>query len=65
MVISFSSDWLFTTNQSKEIVNALVKTNKNVSFCEIDSPCGHDAFLLEFEAQTKIIKGFLLEEKFV
>ena len=65
LVISFSSDWLFTTNQSKEIVNALVKTNKNVSFCEIDSPCGHDAFLLEFEAQTKIIKGFLLEEKFV
>lgn len=64
LVISFSSDWLFTTNQSKEIVNALVKTNKNVSFCEIDSPCGHDAFLLEFEAQTKIIKGFLLEEKF-
>lgn len=64
LVISFSSDWLFTTNQSKEIVNALVKTNKNVSFCEIDSPCGHDAFLLEFEAQTKIIKGFLLEGKF-
>lgn len=59
LVISFSSDWLFTTSQSKEIVNALVKTNKNVSFCEIDSPCGHDAFLLEFEAQTKIIKGFL------
>ncbi|UKI42603.1 MAG: hypothetical protein L6V95_06890 [Candidatus Melainabacteria bacterium] len=44
MVISFSSDWLFTTNQSKEIVNALVKTNKNVSFCEIDSPCGHRCF---------------------
>ena len=64
LVISFSSDWLFTTSQSKEIVNALVKTNKNVSFCEIDSPCGHDAFLLEFEAQTKIIKGFLLEGKF-
>lgn len=59
LVISFSSDWLFTTSQAKEIVNALVKTNKNVSFCEIDSPCGHDAFLLEFEAQTKIIKGFL------
>ncbi|OLA94292.1 MAG: homoserine O-acetyltransferase [Candidatus Melainabacteria bacterium LEY3_CP_29_8] len=59
LIISFSSDWLFTTSQAKEIVNALVKTNKNVSFCEIDSPCGHDAFLLEFEAQTKIIKGFL------
>lgn len=59
LIISFSSDWLFTTSQAKEIVDALVKTNKNVSFCEIQSPCGHDAFLLEFETQTKIIKGFL------
>ncbi len=63
LIISFSSDWLFTTSQAKEIVDALVKTNKNVSFCEIQSPCGHDAFLLEFETQTKIIKGFLSDLK--
>ena len=59
LVISFTSDWLFPTYQSKEIVNALIKAHKDVSFCEIQSPCGHDAFLLEFETQTKIIKSFL------
>ncbi len=59
LIISFTSDWLFPTAQSKEIVNALIKAHKDVSFCEIESPCGHDAFLLEFETQTKIIKSFL------
>lgn len=59
LVMSFTTDWLFPTSQSKEIVNALVKAHKDVSFCEIESPCGHDAFLLEFETQTKIVKSFL------
>lgn len=59
LIMSFTTDWLFPTSQSKEIVNALVKAHKDVSFCEIQSPCGHDAFLLEFETQTKIIKSFL------
>lgn len=59
LVISFTSDWLFPTAQSKEIVQALIRAGKDVSFCEIESPCGHDAFLLEFETQTKIVKSFL------
>ena len=59
LVICFSSDWLFPPNQSQEIVNALMKTGKDVSFLQIESPAGHDAFLLEFEAQTKVIKSFL------
>ena len=59
LVMSFTSDWLFPTSQSKEVVSALVKAKKDVSFCEIESPCGHDAFLLEFETQTKIVKSFL------
>ncbi len=59
LIISFSSDWLFPTSQSKEIVNALMKTGKEVSFLEISSPAGHDAFLLEFKTQTKIINSFL------
>ena len=59
LVISFSTDWLFTTAQSKQMVNALVTMNKDVSFVELESKCGHDAFLLEFEKQTKIIKSFL------
>ncbi len=59
LIMSFTTDWLFPTSQSKEIVQALIKAGKDVSFCEIDSPCGHDAFLLEFETQTKIVKSFL------
>ena len=59
LIMSFSSDWLFPTTQSIEIKNALIKAKKQVSFCEIKSPAGHDAFLLEFDVQTKIIKSFL------
>ena len=59
LIMSFSSDWLFPTAQSIEIKKALIKAKKQVSFCEIQSPAGHDAFLLEFEVQTKIIKSFL------
>lgn len=61
LIISFSSDWLFPSSQSKEICNALMKKGKDVSFCEIQSPYGHDAFLLEHETQTRIIKSFLAE----
>ena len=55
----FSSDWLFTPKQSKEMVSALIQANVPVSFVEIQSNLGHDAFLIEVENQTKIIKGFL------
>lgn len=63
LIMSFTSDWLFPTSQSKELVKALTKAGKDVSFCEIESPCGHDAFLLEFDTQTKIIKSFLAKER--
>lgn len=59
LVLSFSSDWLFPTAQSKEIVRALRLNGVDVSFMEIDSPYGHDAFLLEPEEETKLITGFL------
>ena len=58
-VISFSSDWLFPTNESKEIVKAIRTNNGDVTFCEIQTPYGHDAFLLEEKQITYIIKHFL------
>lgn len=58
LVISYSSDWLFTTEYSKEIVRALVANNKDVSFLEINSPYGHDAFLIEAERLTRIVRAF-------
>lgn len=59
LVIAFSSDWLYPAEQSKEIVKALKMNGIDVTYCEISSAYGHDAFLLEFEEQTKLIKYFL------
>ncbi|MFB0554519.1 MAG: homoserine O-acetyltransferase [Phycisphaerae bacterium] len=59
LVISFASDWLFTPAQSRAIVDSLVANHKDVSYCDITSPYGHDAFLLEPEILGSFISGFL------
>ena len=59
LIIAFSSDWLYPPFQSKEIVKALKMNGLDVTYCEISSDCGHDAFLLEFAEETKLIKHFL------
>lgn len=59
LVISFTSDWLFTTAQSKEIVKALKINRKHVSFCEIPSKYGHDSFLLRNEDMEQMLESFL------
>jgi homoserine O-acetyltransferase len=59
LVISFASDWLFTPAQSRAIVDALVANGRDVSFCDIESPYGHDAFLLEPKVLGSLISGFL------
>jgi len=59
LVVSFTSDWLYPTYQSKAIVRALKKNGIDVSFCEIEAEWGHDAFLLPSERLTALIKGFL------
>jgi homoserine O-acetyltransferase len=59
LVISFTSDWLYPSYQSLEIVNALRALNRDVSYCEIPSNYGHDAFLVDIAEQSEIIRGFL------
>ncbi len=59
LILSFSSDWLFPTYHSRELVDALASSGAEVSFAEIESPYGHDAFLLEPQAQTALIAPFL------
>lgn len=59
LVISFSSDWLFPSYMSKEIVSALRRNNVDVSYAEIQSDYGHDAFLLEVETLSRLITNFL------
>ena len=59
LVIAFKSDWLYPTYQSKEIVRACKQAQIDVSFCELNSTYGHDAFLIEVEEQEHFIKNFL------
>ncbi len=59
MVIAFKSDWLYPAYQSKEIVKACKQSGVDATYCEVDSTYGHDAFLLEVEEETHLIKYFL------
>lgn len=59
LVISYSSDWLYPSYQAKELVYAMMRRGKDVSYTELDSPFGHDAFLLETGRQEMIISSFL------
>ncbi len=59
LVISFTSDWLYPSYQSQEIVNALRRRNHDVAYCELESHYGHDAFLVEVNEQTELVRGFL------
>jgi len=59
LVISFTSDWLYPSYQSQEIVNALRSLNRDVTYCELTSNYGHDAFLVDVAEQTEVVRGFL------
>jgi homoserine O-acetyltransferase len=61
LIISFTSDWLFPPEQSQEITNALMTLGKPVSYCNIVSRCGHDAFLLpdELPVYGGLVHAFL------
>jgi len=59
MVISFTTDWRFSPERSKEIVNALMDANKTVSYAEIKSNYGHDAFLLPNERYEQVFRQHL------
>ncbi|MCD6287043.1 MAG: homoserine O-acetyltransferase, partial [Anaerolineae bacterium] len=59
LVVSFSSDWLFPTSESKEIVRALQANGVPTTFLEIPNSYGHDAFLLPSEELSVMVSGFL------
>jgi len=58
-VVSFTSDWLYPTRESRDIVQALNAVAANVSFVEIESNNGHDSFLLEEPEFFNTVRGFL------
>ena len=61
LVVSFTSDWLFPPEQSRELVAALLATNRRVSYCNVKTTGGHDSFLLEenLPIYGGLVQGFL------
>lgn len=59
LLLSFKTDWLFPSSQSRQLVEALLANEKDVSYCDLDSPHGHDAFLLEPETVGGLLRAFL------
>ncbi len=59
LVLAFTSDWLYPTEQSRALVQALKRNGLDVSFCEIQSDWGHDAFLLPNERLHALVGAFL------
>ncbi|MFT6101693.1 MAG: homoserine O-acetyltransferase [Granulosicoccus sp.] len=59
LVISFTSDWRFSPERSQEIVNALTHARKSVTYAEISSDFGHDAFLIKDERYTAVFSAYM------
>jgi homoserine O-acetyltransferase len=58
LVVSFTSDWRFSPERSREIVKALLDNRRPVSYAEVDAPHGHDAFLLEDPRYHELVRSF-------
>ncbi len=61
LIVSFTTDWLFPPWQSREIVNALIENRKPVTYVNLPTSHGHDAFLLDFPELHRIVAGYLSE----
>lgn len=59
LIVALSGDWLFMPEQSSEIVMALIRNRKRVSYCHLDAPTGHDAFLTHITDLTRVVRAFL------
>ena len=60
-LISFDTDWLYPTTESRTIAHALNAAGAPVSFVELSAPFGHDSFLLDVPALDRVIAGFLAQ----
>ena len=59
LVVSFTSDWLYPSYHSRELVSALTAVGADVTYLDIQSTWGHDAFLLEVETMTRLLSSFV------
>jgi homoserine O-acetyltransferase/O-succinyltransferase len=60
LVISFSTDWRFSPERSREIVNALLEADRPVSYAEIEADEGHDAFLMPIPRYLDVFRAYML-----
>jgi len=58
LLVSFTTDWRFAPARSREMVQALVANQRDVSYAEIDAPHGHDAFLLDDPRYLKVVRSY-------
>jgi homoserine O-acetyltransferase len=58
LLVSFSTDWRFSPERSREIVQALMDNRRQVTYAEIDAPHGHDAFLLDDERYMNLVRAY-------
>ena len=58
LVISFTTDWRFSPERSREIVKALLDNRREVTYAEIEAPHGHDAFLLEDPRYHRLVAAY-------
>jgi homoserine O-acetyltransferase len=58
LVVSFTTDWRFSPQRSREIVKALLDNRRSVTYAEIDAPHGHDAFLLDDERYHRLVSAY-------
>ena len=59
LVVSFSTDWRFAPSRSREIVYALMHSDRRVSYTEIDCPAGHDSFLLDDPQYHGVLRAYI------
>ena len=59
LIVSYTSDWLFPSEQSKQLVASLVKRGKHATYAEFSSPFGHDSFLIEVDPLARLTQPFL------
>ncbi|TVS15730.1 MAG: homoserine O-acetyltransferase [Gammaproteobacteria bacterium] len=59
LLVSFTTDWRFASERSRELVDALIRARRNVSHADIDAPYGHDAFLLPIPRYIDVFSAYM------
>ncbi len=59
LIVALSTDWLFPANQAHDVAKALLEAGKNVTYCKLNVPSGHDAFLVDVDHLSELLHAFL------